>query len=57
MQANEDATELKAKSVALKAELNEAEAEEQRVAEERDKALIPIGNIVHDSVPIDDDEV
>lgn len=57
LQAKEDATELKEKTVALKEKLSEAEAEEQRIAGERDAAIAPIGNLVHDSVPVDDDEV
>ena len=57
LQAGEDATELKEKTAALKEKLAEAEAEEQRIISERDAALAPIGNLVHDSVPVDDDEV
>jgi hypothetical protein len=34
-----------------------AEEVEKALAEERDAALIPIGNLVPDSVPVDDDEV
>lgn len=54
--AKEDATELQAQSKAVKAKVAEAEALEAQIAAERDAAIVPIGNIVHDSVPISDDE-
>lgn len=57
LQANEDASELKQQSVALKEKLASTEADVKLAAEERDRAIAPIGNLVHDSVPIDDDEV
>lgn len=57
MQAKEDATDLKHQSVALKDKLAETEAHVKVAADERDHAIAPIGNLVHDSVPIDDDEV
>eukprot|EP00892_Ulva_mutabilis_P000617 jgi/Ulvmu1/10556/UM065_0010.1 len=56
MKAKEDAADLKQQSVALKESLIEAEADVKLAAEERDSAIAPIGNLVHDSVPIDDDE-
>lgn len=57
MQAKEDASELKQQTVALKDHLAQTEAEAKSAAEERDRAIAPIGNLVHDSVPIDDNEV
>lgn len=57
MQAREDATALKEQSVALKAQVADIEALEQRLAAERDEKIMPIGNLVHDSVPVDNDEV
>ncbi len=56
-QAKEDATELQNKSKELKAQIAAKEDEEKALAEQRDAAIIPIGNLVHDSVPISDDEV
>ena len=40
----------------MKAGIKEAEEAEKVLAEARDAALVPIGNIVHDTVPISDDE-
>lgn len=57
MQAKEDASELKQQTVALKDNLVQAEAAAKGAAEERDRAIAPIGNLVHASVPIDDNEV
>lgn len=54
--AKGDATELMEKSKAMKAGIKEAEENEKSVAEALDAALLPIGNIVHDTVPISDDE-
>ena len=57
LQAKEDASELQEQSKALKARIVEAEKKEGELVAARDKALAPIGNLVHDSVPISDDEV
>ena len=57
LQAKQDATELQEKSKQLKVNIKVAEEVEKALAEERDAALIPIGNLVPDSVPVDDDEV
>ena len=57
LQAKEDASELREKSMALKAEVAAAEEAATELAQQRDEAILPIGNIVHDSVPVDDDEV
>lgn len=56
-QAKQDATELQEQSKVLKAQIAELEEKEQAIIAERDAALVPIGNIVHDSVPISDNEV
>lgn len=56
MQAKGDATELQERSKAMKAGIKDAEEEEKVLAEERDTALVPIGNLVHDTVPVSDDE-
>ena len=57
VQAKQDVCELKQQSVALKDKLAETEADVKIAAEDLDKAIAPIGNLVHDSVPVDDDEV
>jgi len=54
--AKQDATELQEKSKTIKARIADAEKLEKELAEARDAAIIPIGNIVHDSVPVSDDE-
>uniref|UniRef100_A0A061RM96 serine--tRNA ligase n=1 Tax=Tetraselmis sp. GSL018 TaxID=582737 RepID=A0A061RM96_9CHLO len=54
--AKEDATELQEKSKAIKAGIAAQEEKEAALAEQRDRAIIPIGNLVHDSVPVSDDE-
>jgi len=54
--AKEDATELQEKSKEIKARIAEAEKVEKELSEARDAAIVPIGNIVHDSVPVSDDE-
>lgn len=48
---------LQEQSKAMKAGIKELEEEEKRLAAERDAALLPIGNLVPDSVPISDNEV
>ena len=57
LQKKEDASELQQQSVALKKQAEEAEAAKDELERARDRALLPIGNLVHDSVPVDNDEV
>lgn len=57
MQKKEDATELQDKSVALKKQTEEAEVTKNELESKRDKTMVVIGNLVHDSVPVDNDEV
>ena len=54
--AKEDASELMAKSKALSGEIVEMEKRLAAAREELDKYLPQIGNIVHDSVPVSNDE-
>eukprot|EP00887_Chlorella_sp_A99_P003561 scaffold7.g3561.t1 len=54
--AKQDATELQEKSKEMKKGIKEAEELEKQLAEERDAALLPIGNLVGDSVPISNNE-
>lgn len=56
MQAKQDTGELQERTKALKASIAELEEREKAVAAERDAALLPIGNLVHDSVPVSDNE-
>lgn len=57
LQKKEDATELQEKSVALKKQTEEAEVTKNELESKRDKTMVMIGNLVHDSVPVDNDEV
>ena len=57
MQAKQDADDLMQQVKAAKEQIADIEAEAKRIALERDAALMPIGNLVHDSVPVDYDEV
>ena len=57
LQKKEDATELQQQSSALKADTDKAEAAAKAAEKERDALLVTIGNLVHDSVPVSDDEV
>ena len=57
LQAKKDTTELQEKSKAIKKEIAAAEEDAKQLAEARDKAIHPIGNLVPDSVPISNDEV
>ena len=57
MQAKEDSTALQEEAKLLKVSVAEAEAKEADIITRRDGFIAPIGNIVHDSVPIDNDEV
>lgn len=54
--AKQDATELQGRSKAMKQGIKEAEESVKDLAEQRDAALLPIGNLVHETVPISDDE-
>ena len=52
----EDASELQEKSKAMKKNIEDANEAEKEAANARDKALGVIGNLVHDSVPVNNDE-
>ncbi|KAI8475839.1 MAG: seryl-tRNA synthetase [Monoraphidium minutum] len=54
--AKQDAAEQMEKSKEIKARIAELEARDKEVSAARDAALLPIGNLVHDSVPVDNDE-
>jgi seryl-tRNA synthetase len=54
--AKQDATDLQEQSKALKERVKELEAREKDLSAARDAAIVPIGNLVHDSVPVSDDE-
>lgn len=54
--AKGDATELQEKSKELKQRIADQEAKENEVIKSRDDAIVLIGNLVHDSVPVSDDE-
>ena len=56
-QAKQDTTELESRGKALKEGIGAAEKRLAEVEAARDAALAQIGNLVHDSVPVDDDEV
>ncbi len=56
-QAKQDTTELESRGKALKEGIGGAEKQLAEVEVARDAALAHIGNLVHDSVPVDDDEV
>ena len=55
--AKQDATELQEASKAMKGGIKELEDREKELQESRDAALLPLGNLVHDSVPVSDNEV
>ena len=57
LQAKQDTTELQEKSKAIKKSIAAAEESAKELAEARDKAIMPIGNLVPDSVPVSNDEV
>jgi seryl-tRNA synthetase len=57
LQAKQDATELQDKTKAMKASIAELEEKEKQIIADRDAALVPMGNVVHDSVPVSDNEV
>lgn len=55
-QAKQDATALQEEGKAVKAQLKEAEAKEKELADAARGSIVPIGNLVHDSVPVSNDE-
>lgn len=57
MQAKEDATELQEKVKALEKSLSDKEAEVKQAKEAVESRVKIIGNLVHDSVVVHDDEV
>lgn len=57
LQAKQDATQLQEQSKGMKKEVEAAGQRVEAAAAARDKALLTIGNLVHDSVPVDNDEV
>ncbi|PRW57840.1 serine--tRNA ligase [Chlorella sorokiniana] len=54
--AKQDASALQEQSKEMKLRIKEAEELEKRLSDERDAAIVPIGNLVPDSVPVDDNE-
>jgi len=54
--AKQDATELQEKSKQLKQGMADLEEQEKQIIKDRDAAIMVIGNVVHDSVPVDNDE-
>ena len=54
--AKDDTAELQARSKELKAQVVAAEEAEKAATEARDAAIVPIGNLVHGSVPVEKDE-
>lgn len=54
--AKQDTGDLQEKSKELKKRIQDVEEQEKQVIEARDQALMPIGNLVHDSVPVSNDE-
>lgn len=57
MQSGGNADAHQEKSKEMKKRIQEVEQKEKDVIEARDKNVVLIGNVVHDSVPISDDEV
>ena len=57
LQAKQDASELQEQSKELKVRVESAEKTARDVSEERDRAIQPIGNYVHETVPVSNDEV
>lgn len=54
--AKEDSSAVEAESKPLKEKVKDVEAEERELIQRRDDMLQRIGNLVHDSVPVSDDE-
>ena len=57
LQAKQDATSLQEDSKVIKEKIKNAEEKAGGASLARDKAIEPIGNLVHDSVPISNNEV
>lgn len=57
MQAGGNADELMEKSKEVKKKIVEMEEKEKEVIKARDGLVVAIGNLVHDSVPVSDNEV
>ena len=57
LQAKQDTSELEVKGKAIKERIAACEENLRQLETARDAALAPIGNLVHDTVPIDNDEV
>ncbi len=57
VQAGGNSDELQENSKEMKKKIQEQEEKEKEVIRMRDGKLVAIGNIVHDSVPISQDEV
>ena len=57
VQAKQDTTELQEKSKGVKKAIAAAEESARELATARDKAIVLIGNLVPDSVPVSKDEV
>lgn len=55
--AKQDASELQEKSKAMKKEIQDSETQAVEAENERDAHLKLIGNLVHDTVPVSDQEV
>jgi seryl-tRNA synthetase len=56
MQAKQDTTELQEKSKSMKKDIEAAVQRVDAAVAARDTALLTIGNLVHESVPVDNDE-
>lgn len=56
MQIGGDSSELQSQSQAKKLQIDEASKEVRRSENRRDMAIAAIGNYVHDSVPVSNDE-
>ena len=57
MQEKKNTAELQEKTKSLKKNISTAEEHVKECEEKRDKAIMPIGNLVPDSVPVSNDEV
>lgn len=56
-QAKQDTSELEVTGKGLKAGIVACEERMAEIEVARDAAIAPLGNLVHDSVPVDNDEV
>jgi hypothetical protein len=57
MQAGGNTDELQEKSKSMKKSIQDAEEKDKEISAARDATLVTIGNLVHDSVPVSNDEV